>query len=106
MTCELCRRSQRDGFRKVKCDGIDTVDKCPTGEVVRLARENEYFNNVIWPRVSPGLSNGFGGVNYDAIQFVFNLLQIPGGEQPVIFDQVLAVTAAINEIHEKERRHG
>ncbi|MBW1708161.1 MAG: hypothetical protein JRJ86_23900 [Deltaproteobacteria bacterium] len=86
--------------------GLIPLTSGPTGEVVRLARENEYFSNVIWPRVSPGLSIGFGGVNYNAIQFVFSLLQIPGGEQPVIFDKILAVTAAINEIREAERRHG
>ncbi len=102
MTCGLCQRSQRDGFRKnVKCDGIDTVDECPTKEVPKPSPENELFWQ-LFQRILPGLPNGMGGYNLEAIETVMNLYQVPEGQRPIIFDKCLAVITVIQEIMSKK----
>ena len=101
MTCGICRRSQRDGFRDVKCDGIETVDACPTNEIPKLAPENEWFWS-LFQRMLPGLPNGMGGWNFQVIELVMNLYQVPKGQRLIIWDKCMAVITVLQEIASKK----
>ena len=105
MTCALCRRSQEDGFRKIRCKGIDHVDECPTGEVPKLLPGNRRFWEICRAAL-PGLFDGFGGVNYLAISYIMDLYGVPEGQRPIVHDKFLAVVKGIDEIKEQERKRG
>ncbi|MBU1067661.1 hypothetical protein KKE60_07720 [Patescibacteria group bacterium] len=106
MTCNLCQRSQRDGFRNFKCQGIETIDQCPTGEIARLAPENERFWD-LFSRILPGLCDGFGGFNYRAIEFVMDVQNVSAGQRPIIFDKCLIMISVIEEGRAVEKaKHG
>lgn len=103
MSCNLCRRSQRDGYRPhVQCEGIESVKECPTGEVAVLAPENQKFW-ALFLRMLPGLVDGLGGFDYSAITTVMDVYGVPPGERLVIFDKALAVIYGIQEVREAER---
>jgi len=100
MTCGICRRAQKDGFRTIDCKGITTVEECPSHELVKLQRGNEGFW-FLFQRILPGLQDGFGGFNYDAIIKVFDLYQVPSGQRVLLFDKCLIVISAIVDARKK-----
>jgi len=102
MTCEFCRRLQKDGFEKVKCEGIEKVDECETGKVTKLHPGNRPFW-WLFQRILPGLFGAYGAVNYSAIDSIFSLYGIDPGQRPVLHDNCLICINVIKEIWEKER---
>jgi len=102
MTCGICRRAQKDGFRKFDCKGISTVRECVSHELVKLHEGNEGFW-FLFQRILPGLQDGFGGFNYDAINIVFDLYKmwITSGQRPLLFDKCLIVISAIVDARKK-----
>lgn len=67
-----------------------------------MAPENERFVFLLW-KILPGLCDGYGGFNYDAISFVLDRYGVPEGQQPIIIDRCLVIINAIQEIREEER---
>jgi len=102
MTCAICRRAQKDGFRETPCRGIEHVAACPTGEVPKLMRENEPFW-FVFQRMLPGLFDGYGGVRFAAIGEVLDLYGVPQGQRPIVHDSCLVVIGVIRELQEQER---
>jgi len=103
MTCAICRRAQKDGFRDIRCKGIETVPECPTNEVPKLMAENEPFW-FVFQRMLPGLFDGYGGVNFAAIIQVLDLYGVPAGQRPIVHDGCLTVIGAIRELQEQNKK--
>lgn len=99
----MCRRSQEDGFLQIKCDGIDTVAKCPTGEVPKLCEKNRGFKFLL-DRMLPGLCDAYGGFDFNAIGHVFELYGVPEGQRPVIHDKLMVVIDVIREVRKAEEK--
>jgi len=102
--CKECRRCQKDGFEDIECQGIEHVDKCPTGKVKTLDPRLECF---LWHfhRIWPGLMQGDGGYNYDAIKYVFDLYEVPPGVRKIWHDRIIIIISVINSIRaEKHKR--
>lgn len=72
------------------------MEICPTGEVFKLAPENEAFWE-LFQRILPGLPNGMGGLNLAAIMTVMDLYQVPQGQRPIIFDKCLVMISLLRE---------
>lgn len=104
MTCGMCRRAQQDFDNITPCDGIEFVDECPrdADKVPKLDQENEGFWFLML-RILPGLSNGFGGFDYNAIINVFNIYEVPQGQRPILHDKCLIVMRAISECREAKK---
>lgn len=103
MTCEFCRALQKDGFRAlVSCEGVESVSACPTKEVPKLCSANRRFLYLLH-RILPGLFDGYGGMNYSAIETVLDQYGIEAGKRPVLMDKTLAVAAGIREVQKQER---
>lgn len=102
MTCGFCRRAQEDGFKEIDCKGIDAVDECPAGEVPKLSPSNLRAWFLI-SRILPGLFDGYGAANYEAIEAVFRIYQTPPGQRAVLLDKCIIVISAIQEAREAER---
>ena len=66
-----------------------------------LAPANQGFWQ-LFQRMLPGLPNGMGGYNLEAITTVMELYQVPEGQRPIIFDKCLAVITVIQEIASKK----
>ena len=100
MTCGICRRSQEDGFREFRCEGIDNVETCRTGEIPKLMPGNrafaEFFNRVVY-----GLYDGWGALRVEVIETFLNIYGVPSGQRPVILDKCLALVIAINDVKGK-----
>jgi hypothetical protein len=96
MECSICRRSQRDGFRKLQCDGIEERDECPTREIPKLLKENHSFM-LFFMEVLPVLFDGFGAIRIEALMTFFKIYNVPQGERRVIWRKSLAVIQAIRE---------
>ena len=99
----MCRRFQKDNQRETKCDGIDTVNKCPTGEVPKLSEENRKFKAFLF-RMLPGLCDGFGGFNFMAIQYAMDVFGIARGQRPIVHDKMMQVIVAIEDIRKEKRK--
>jgi len=104
MTCGTCQQIQKDfpGAR-APCEGIDSVEECPTGEVAKLARSNERFWFLV-QRILPGAFDGWGAVQYGAIDSVLRAFGVPREEHAVIYEKCLTVLTVIREIREQERK--
>lgn len=89
-------------MRKERCEGIDTVDACLTGEVPKLSIDNIKFKSLLY-RTLPGLFDGFGGVNFLSIDYVMNLCEVSPGQRPIVHDKILQVIAAIEDIRKEEK---
>jgi len=104
MTCEKCFDEQAGGYRP-PCDGIESVDECPYGEVPKLSDENKKFW-WLFERIQPGLYDGFGGINYAAITEAFRIYGVPASQRPVVFERCLLAAAAIKEVKEQKETDG
>lgn len=103
MTCDICRRSQKDGFyNAVKCKGLEYVDECPRPDdrIPKLSEENHWFKR-LFDKMLPGLIDPSGSFLFDAIGFVFDIYQVPEGQRPILFDKCLIVISAIQETRNK-----
>ena len=100
MDCGICRRSQKDGFRKFKCEGIDYVDECRTKEVPKLSRENEPLCDFLLRYIGV-LFDGFGGFNVQGLQALFDIYGIPEGQRPVVLDGAVRIVGVIRELRAK-----
>lgn len=102
MTCGICRRSQKDGFKKIKCDGIESVEKCPGGDIPKLSRENK---KAWWllNRMLPGFYSAQGGFDYSVISLVFNLYNVPAGQRPILYDKFIHVIDAVIKMRKKNK---
>ena len=98
----MCRRSQDDGFRDIKCRGIENVDECPTGEVARLSEENRKFWH-LFIKMLPGLCTAEGGFDFRAIDFVFETYRVPEGQRFILLDRCIIVIDVIKEIRQRLR---
>jgi len=108
MTCDLCRQAQRDWpDMNPSCPGIDKVDECArhTEKVYRLDRANHGFYQ-FWQLVSPGLHNGMGGFNYDAIDQVCRIHHVPDGQRPILHEKCLVMINEIRKARERDRKSG
>lgn len=101
MTCGLCKKAQKDGFRNDSCQGIETVDQCPTGEVGKLGPELAGFRFLL-DRFLPLVGNGLGAWQPDAFRLVFETYGVPQGQRPVLADFLLVVLKAIGEARSKK----
>ena len=101
MDCSICRRSQKDGFRKFKCEGIDYVDECRTKEVPKLHKENMRIWNFLLSYIGI-LFDGFGGFNVQGLKVVFETCGIPEGERPVLLDSAVNVVRVIRELRKED----
>lgn len=95
MSCGICRRSQKDGFRTVRCGGIDTVPECPTGEIPKLMPENAPFWE-LFLRMRHGLS----------FESAVTLYGVPAGQRPVLHDKLLALMDVLAEIRRERAAKG
>ena len=94
---------QKRGSREI-CDGIDSVDRCPHGEVFKLSEENKGFW-FLFKRSLPFVSNGMGGFDIKAIKYVFNTYDVSKPEIPILYDKALLMISVITEIRRvKEER--
>lgn len=100
-TCSFCKRSQE--FQQFHCNGIDYVATCPQKRVFRLNSNNSRFQSLL-DRLLPGLFNGFGGIDYQAIEFIFNLFEIEPGQRAIAFDKVLAIASVIRELQDRDAK--
>jgi hypothetical protein len=96
MECSICRRSQKDGFRRIRCEGIETVDECPTKEMPKLRGEIKPFW-AFFETVLPGLFDGMGGMQYSTIQSACDIWGVSRGERPIVLHYSLIVAAVIRE---------
>jgi len=65
--------------------------------------ENEYAWSMI-RMIGPGLFSGFGGMNYRAIEFVFELYTVPRHMRQDLFEKVIAFgDVAIEESRRKSK---
>ena len=104
MECWLCIRSQQDGFyTAVTCKGVEHVNECPrpTDKIPKLSEDNRRFW-ILFQKILPGLNTGFGGFDYQAIESVFNILQVNCGQRPILLDRCLIVISVIQTIREKQ----
>lgn len=99
----MCRRSQDDGFRDIRCRGIEHADECPTGEVARLSEENRKFWH-LFMRMFHGLCTAEGGFDFKAIDFVFETYRVPEYQRAILHDRCIIVIDVIREIRERLRQ--
>lgn len=102
MTCGICRRSQRDGFREVRCEGVETVETCPTGEIPKLLCGNERFSEALLRQIQV-LRDGFGGVSAANLQALMDAYGVPVGQRPVCMEKAAAMIRGIDQVREEER---
>lgn len=99
----MCIRSQRDGFRKFNCPGIEQVKTCRTGDVPSpLTRENQRVFS-FYTKVQAFLFNGMGGADLSAVSAAFDIHQVPPGQRPVVMDRLSIIIQSIRENKEKEK---
>lgn len=106
-TCDICQQTQKDGFTKIKCAGIEHVEECRQPEknrVPKLDRRNIPLWNLFAFHIAPGLANGMGGYSYQAIEFIFNLHVDPDirGEA---MDRILIIIHEHRAAAEAKRDH-
>lgn len=100
--CTVCLLAQRDGLqKKVQCDGIETVDACPLGDVPKLSARNSLFWR-FYIRCAPGLYNGMGGFDYGAVVHCLALYAVPHGLREPLMEKVLAVIGALRAVQARE----
>jgi len=103
MDCATCRRMQADGFRDdIQCRGIESVGRCPSGDLPYLSKNNREFWS-LFTRILPGLIDGFGGFNYQAIEFQFNIWQVDEMQRPIIMDKCLVFIKVLTEQRRKKK---
>ncbi len=104
-TCGICRRSQRDFYKK-HCPGIEVIDECPSKDestrVPKLAESNQGWWR-LFRRMQPFLWDGFGGVRIEAVREVMTEFHVPTGQRPIIFDKCLVAIAAIRDVRHQDR---
>jgi len=101
----MCQRAQRDGFKPgLHCRGIETVEKCPIGQVPKLSEGNQRFWH-LFSRLLPGLFDGYGGISYSAIAFFIDLFKIE--QKDVFFEKSIIIATTIRQIQEeRQKRRG
>ena len=52
----------------------------------------------LFNRILPGLSNGMGGYNFQAIDSILDKYRINREAQPELYDKILVMISAISEI--------
>ncbi len=101
----MCRVQQEKGLWAGACQGVKWVEACPRAWVPNLAPENKRFWE-LFTRIMPGLFDGFGGVQYQAITEVLDLFGVPAGQRVIIHDKCLLMIKIWREVKEAERKNG
>ena len=100
----MCIRSQRDGFQKFTCPGIEKAGTCRTGHVPDpLTRENRRVFG-FYTKVQAFLFNGMGGADLSAVSAAFDIHRVPPGQRPVIMDRLSIIIQSIRENREKDKK--
>lgn len=102
MDCGTCRRSQRDGFINITCEGIDYVEKCkrPTDAIPKLSdriRRSWAFAE----KYLPGVVRPDGGFDFSGLMSAMDLAGVPKGQRPILYDRCLVVIEALREARRK-----
>jgi hypothetical protein len=89
----------------LQCGGIETIEICKyihNGEpqVPKLNEENQVFW-FFYTKLTPGFYNPFGGYNYSAIEFLFEIYGIEEPLRDIYMDKILILIQVIEEYREQ-----
>lgn len=103
MTCSTCSKAQKDGFSKIKCSGIDFVDKCQRGIIPKLHHDNAQFWD-FFHHFLIGLIPEEGAYNLSVLKDIADVYNISKGQRAIFYDLSLIVLLAIEEVRKAERQ--
>ena len=87
----------------VNCNGVESVEVCPTETVPKLAPGNREFWQLFESEILPVFFDSMGGFNFEILPAFFVSFDISRDQQPVLWHKLIAIVNGIKIVQQKEK---